>query len=100
MTSLERSEKMSLCSQEPQTDQRTTETEERLLNLGKSIEATPQTTKRMQPGDGPLHIPAELTQPAAMLGIALAQHRRDPQPTQQHAQRLRIVAGVALQSLR
>lgn len=35
-----------------------------------------------------------------MLPLPLAQHRRDPQPTQQRTQRLRIIAGVALQTLR
>jgi hypothetical protein len=70
------------------------------LNLAEAIEATPQPSEAMQPRNGSLHKPTELAQAAAMLPLPLAQHRRDPQPAQQHPQRLRIVASVALQAVR
>jgi hypothetical protein len=61
------------------------------LDLGASIEATPQAAQRMQPRDRPLNEPAEFPQAAAMFRVPLAQHRRDPQPAQQGPQRLRVM---------
>src|SRR5437660_12784660 len=98
--SLERSEKMGLWAQEPQTNQGTRQTEERLLNLSESIQPTPQSAERMQPGDGPLHEPAEPPQTTAVLSLPLGQDRDDPQPAQQLPHRPRIVTRVPLQAVR
>ena len=68
---LERSEKMRLWSHESQTDHGTRQSEERLLDFCESIQATPQAAERMQPGNGPLHEPAELPQAAAVFGVAV-----------------------------
>src|SRR5262245_37209124 len=96
---LERSETMSLGYREPQTNKGTGQTEERLLDLREPVEPAPQPSEPMQPGDGPLHEPAEYAQPAAVLSVSLGQHRRDAQPAQHLPNRLRVVAAIALQPL-
>ena len=69
---------MRLCDQEPQTDQRTGETEERLLHLREPIQAAAQPAEGVQPRDGPLHVPAEHPQATAVLPAALRQHAYSP----------------------
>src|SRR5262245_35479273 len=91
---------MRLCIQEPQAYERTRQAEERFLELREPIQAPAQPTEAVQPGDGPLHEPAEHAQPAAVLPAALGQDRDDPQPAEQLPHWLGVVPPVALQPLR
>jgi hypothetical protein len=40
-----------------------------MMDLGEPIQAALRPAEGMQPGDGPLHEPAEHPQPAAVLGV-------------------------------
>src|SRR5712691_5574043 len=91
---------MSLRSQKPQTDQDKGQSEKGLLNFREPVQTAPQTPKRMQPGDRPLHEPAEHAQMAAGFPVPLAYEGGDPEPTQQPPPRLGIVSRVSLQALR
>src|SRR5262249_532620 len=97
---LERSETMMLGAQEPQTEKGTGQTEERLVDLCASVQAASQPPERLQPGEGPLHDPAEHAPPAAVLPLALGQDRDAPQPAQPLPYRLCMVTAVAVQAVR
>src|ERR1700758_4842020 len=91
---------MTLGFHKPQTNHVTSQLEKRVLNLREPIQAAPQAAKRMQPGNGSLHEPAENTKTAPVLRVTRGQHRLDTQPTQKLPQRFRIIAPITLQALR
>ena len=70
------------------------------MNTGATLVADGQSTKSMQPGDGPLDYPARAAQPAPMRSAALGELRGNATSQELVAVRLRIVAAVALDQLR
>src|SRR5579883_1954626 len=83
-------------AQESRADYVTGELEECLLNLGEPVPPAAQPAQGLQPGDGPLHEPAEDSQPAAVVRARLGQHRGDPQPARDRPRRFGVVAPVPL----
>src|SRR5690242_17337769 len=56
-----------------------------VLDNAQPVVAHPQTPQPLQPADGPLHHPADLPQPAAMLALAPPDVWLDAQPGQDPA---------------
>jgi hypothetical protein len=66
------------------------------MDVGPAFIAHSQTAKLMQPGQGSLHHPPVDTQPTAMRGEPLGQHRSNPQRPQCPAVRSGIIGPVSL----
>ena len=70
------------------------------MNVGAALPADTQSAKLMQPAQASLHHPTRLAESAAMLGIAMRQHRGDSPSAEFPPMGLGIVRAVALHAVR
>ena len=69
------------------------------MHAGQSFITNPQTSKPMQPGDGPLHDPAGLTQTAAVLGSTPRDLRIDAPSQQGDPMGVGVIGSIGLDEL-
>src|SRR5436853_987136 len=86
-------------SEQPPTDQRASQRHKGFVYFWSPLIPDPQSAKLMQPGNGSLNHPSKYSQPAAVLGVALGQHRFNPSAPQLMPMQLRIISAVSLRSL-
>src|SRR5437763_14497889 len=88
---------MTLRSQKPQTNESTGQSQEGVLEFRKPVQAPPQTSECMQPGNRPFHEPAPDPQTAVCFAVPLWQHRGNAQFAQPLPQRFGVVGLVPCQ---
>lgn len=70
------------------------------MNVDSALPAQVQPAELMQPAQAPLDDPARLAELAAVLGVAMRQHRGDPTPAQLAPMGPGIVRAIALHAVR
>src|SRR5579871_2349477 len=70
-----------------------------LLDDTQAIIADTQPPQTLEPTDGPLDYPTHLPQPAAMLPPSSPNVRLNPQPPQQPARGVTVIAAIGIQLL-
>jgi hypothetical protein len=82
------------------TDQCTAEAEESFVNVVAPFVTHTQSSELVEPAYRSLDHPAQASQAAAVLRVALRDHRLDPTHPQEHAVQVRIVRPIGVQAIR